>query len=254
MDLKLKNRHFLVTGGTRGIGRAIIDTFAEEGAHVSFCARDKRGVDETVEALTNKGAKAFGRALDVANSTALTTFINDSARHFERLDGVVANASALASGSSIEAFEQAFTVDLMHTRAAAEASIPHLAKSGSGSFVAISSISGSEDYGYSGVAYGALKAALFFYVKSLARHVAAQNIRANLVSPGTTFFEGGFWDKVKQEDPKGFAETLAENPMGRMATPEEIANVVVFLSSEKASFVSGTNVVVDGTLTQRIPN
>ncbi len=127
-------------------------------------------------------------------------------------------------------------------------------KADSGSIVAISSISGSEDYGYGSVSYGTMKAALFFYVKSLARHVASQGIRANVVSPGTTYFKDGYWDDVKRNDPERFARTIAENPLGRMATPEEIANVVVFLSSPAASFVSGTNVVADGTMTTRIPN
>ena len=153
-----------------------------------------------------------------------------------------------------EAFRQAFEIDLMHTRNACEAAIPFLEASGAGSIVAISSISGSEDYGYGSSAYGTMKAALFFYMKSLARHAAGRGIRANIVSPGTTYFEDGFWDRVKRNDPEGFARNVNENPMKRMARPEEIADVVVFLSSARASFVSGANIVVDGTLTMRIPN
>lgn len=254
MDLKLKGRHVLVTGGTRGIGRAIALLFAGEGADVSICARDGKAVDETLKVLQAKGVKVFGRALDVADGKALAKFVEDAARVRGRLDGLVANASALAEGPGEEEFRKAFAVDLLHTRNAAEAAIPHLAKSTAGSIIAISSISGSEDYGYDSVSYGTMKAALFFYVKSLARHVAPMGIRANVVSPGTTYFEGGYWDEVKRNEPVRFARSVADNPLGRMATPEEIANVVVFLSSSAASFVSGTNVVVDGTLTTRIPN
>ena len=254
MDLKLKSRRALVTGGTRGIGRAIAFGFAAEGADVAICARDAKAVTETVDGLKKKGVQAFGQALDVADGAKLAAFVAAAAEALGGLDIVVANASALSEGAGAEAFRRAFETDLMHTRNLAEAAIPHLAKSGGGSIVAISSISGSEDYGYDGVSYGAMKAALFFYVKSLARHVAPKGIRANAVSPGTTYFKGGHWHKVELEDPKGFAETIAANPMGRMATPEEIANVVVFLSSAAASFVSGTNVVVDGTMTTRIPN
>jgi 3-oxoacyl-[acyl-carrier protein] reductase len=252
MDLHLKNKHFLITGGTKGIGRAIAETFAEEGANLSICARTDADVIATVKELQGRGIKAFGRALDVADDAALTTFISDAAAHFGRLDGVVANTSALSSGSEADAFKVAYDVDLMHTRNAAEAAIPYLEKSGAGSFVAISSISGIEDYGYNSVSYGTMKAALFFYIKSLSRHVAAKNIRANVVSPGTTFFEGGYWDQVKKDDPERFSRNMDWNPFGRMATPEEIANVVVFLSSPKASFVSGSNVVVDGTATMRV--
>lgn len=254
MDLALKGKRALVTGGTKGIGRAIALGLAAEGAHVALCARDAAAVAETVDVLTNLGVEAFGAALDVADRTALEGFVGRAAVTLGGLDILVCNASALADGAGEDAFRQAFEIDLMHTRNACVAALPHLEKSGAGSIVAISSISGSEDYGYGSSAYGTMKAALFFYVKSLARHVAAKGIRANTVSPGTTFFEGGFWDRVKQNDPEGYARSLKDNPMGRMARPEEIADVVVFLSSARASFVSGANIVVDGTLTMRIPN
>jgi NAD(P)-dependent dehydrogenase (short-subunit alcohol dehydrogenase family) len=254
MDLYLKGKRALVTGGTKGIGRAIALGLAAEGASVALCARDPQGVAQAVAEVKALGVDSFGRALDVRDADALAGFVDAAAGALGGLDILVCNASALADGASEEAFRQAFDIDLMHTRNACEAALPHLEASGEGSIVAISSISGSEDYGYGSAAYGTMKAALFFYVKSLARHVAGRGIRANLVSPGTTYFEGGFWDRVKQNDPEGFARSLAENPMKRMARPEEIADMAVFLSSRRASFVSGANMVVDGTLTMRIPN
>ncbi len=254
MDLKLKSRRALVTGGTRGIGRAIAFGFAAEGADVAICARDATAVAATVEELKKTGVRAFGRAFDVADGAKLKSWVTDTAGEFGGLDIVVANTSAMAEGSGEADFRSAFDVDVLHTLNAATAALPFLKKSQAASIVAISSISGSEDYGYEGVSYGAMKAALFFYVKSLARHVAPMGIRANVVSPGTTYFKGGFWHNVEMNDPKTFAETIAANPMGRMAAPEEIANVVVFLCSAAASFVSGANVVVDGTMTTRIPN
>lgn len=254
MDLGLKGKRALVTGGTKGIGRAIAFGLAAEGADVAICARDAASVAATTAELKAQGAKAFGAALDVRDKAALERFVKTSAAELGGLDILVCNASALADGASEDAFRQAFEIDLMHTRNACEAALPFLEKSAAGSIVATSSVSGSEDYGYGSAAYGTMKAALFFYIKSLARHVAARGIRANIVSPGTTFFEGGFWDRVKQEDPEGYARSLKDNPMGRMARPEEIADMVVFLSSARASFVSGANMVVDGTLTMRIPN
>lgn len=252
MELNLKGKRALVTGGTRGIGRAIAFALAAEGVDVGICARDGAAVAETVADLKARGVRASGRALDVADGAALKNWVNDTAAELGGLDILVANTSAMAEGTDEASFRKAFEVDVLHTLNAVTAALPVLEKSDVASIIAISSISGSEDYGYAGVSYGAMKAALLFYMKSLARHVAPRGIRANVVSPGTTYFKGGFWHDVELNDPQGFAGTIAENPMGRMATPEEIANAVVFLASGAASFVSGTNLVVDGTLTKRI--
>ncbi len=254
MDLKLKGKRALVTGGTRGIGRAIAFGLAAEGVDVAICARGTADISTTIAALKAKNVRASGRALDVSDTTRLKAWVKEAAAEFGGLDIVVANASAFADGAAEEEFRRAFEVDLLHTVALATASLPHLERSPGASIIAISSVSGSEDYGYDGVSYGTMKAALFFYMKSLARHVAPKGIRANIVSPGTTYFKGGYWYKVKVENPERFKIDLAENPMGRMATPEEIANAVVFLASGAASFIAGINLVVDGTLTTRIPN
>ncbi|MGQ0486594.1 MAG: SDR family NAD(P)-dependent oxidoreductase [Hyphomicrobiales bacterium] len=254
MDLQLKGKRALVTGGTRGIGRAIAFGFADEGADVAVCARDALAVARMVAALKGRGVNAFGRPVDVADGAALAEFVHDAAAAFGGLDCAVANASALASGADEAAFRQAFEVDMMHTRNLAEAAMPYLEKSGTGSFTAIASVSGSEDYGFEDAAYGSMKSALLFYVKSMARYVAAKGVRANVVSPGMTYFKDGFWHKVEETAPDDFAAAVAASPMGRLAKPEEIANAVVFLSSAAAGFVSGVNFVVDGTLTRRIQN
>ena len=133
--------------------------------------------------------------------------------------------------------------------------MPHLERSRAGSIVAIGSIGGVEDSelnDYTEVSYGAIKAALHFYIKSLARTVAPKGIRANVVSPGSTFFDGGAWDRIKSSQPERFRNAVAMIPMGRMARPEEIANVVAFVASPAASYVSGANLVVDGSFTRRI--
>jgi NAD(P)-dependent dehydrogenase (short-subunit alcohol dehydrogenase family) len=198
------------------------------------------------------GVNAYGASLDVGQPATLEGFVKNSAAALGGLDILVCNASAFADGPGEDAFRAAFEIDLLHTRNACEAALPWLEASAAGSIIAISSISGVEDYGYDSVSYGTMKAALFFYLKSLARHVAARGIRANVVSPGTTLFDGGFWDRVRKNDPKSFAANVAANPMGRMGRPEEIADAVVFLASPRASFISGTNLVVDGTLTMRV--
>ena len=250
----LAGRRAIVTGGTRSIGRAIAERFAEEGCAVAICARDARRLDEAVTALKQRGVAATGAALDVADGAKLKAWIATAAGELGGLDILVANVSALAEGSSAADFKRAFEVDLLGTVNAVEAALPYLEQSDSGAIVAIDSISGVEDYGFGEVAYGASKAALLFYMKSLANHLAPKGIRANVVSPGTIYCKGGVWHQTEQNDPLAFQKALAANPMRRMGTPEEIANVVAFVASPRASFMAGANVVVDGAFTRRIQN
>ena len=254
MDLDLKGKRALVTGGTRGIGRAIVELLAAEGAHVSLCARKPAEVEATVAALTKNGYRAVGQAADVSKSGELRDWVESSARALGGIDILVANASALASGADEAAFRTAFETDLLHTVNLVEFGRKWIEKSKSGSIVAIASVSGVEDYGFSDAAYGAMKAALLFYVKSLARELAPRGHRANVVSPGTTLFADGYWGGVQRDQPAAFAEAIAANPMGHMATPEDIARAVAFIASPAAGFVTGVNFVVDGTLTKRIQN
>lgn len=250
MRFGLKGRRALVTGATRGIGRAIAFGLAREGVDVAICARDAAAVADTVAALRGVGVNSAGRAFDVADGATLKAFVADAATALGGLDCLVCNASALSEGASEAEFRRAFEVDLLHTVNAVEAALPFLERSRNGAIVAISSVSGSEDFGFDGVSYGAIKAALLFYMKSLARRVAPKGIRANVVSPGTTYVKDGFWHDVERNRPDEFKAKLAANPLGRMATAEEIADAVIFLASEAASFVAGANLVVDGALTR----
>jgi 3-oxoacyl-[acyl-carrier protein] reductase len=251
MDLGLKGLRALVTGGSKGIGRRCADIFAAEGAHVSICARNGGEVEETVAALRGQGVTAFGQAVDVADKAALEAWVAASAKALGGIDIVVANVSALAVADDEEAWRKGFETDMMHTVRLVNAALPHLEASKAASITVISSVSGRE-IDFTGPAYGAFKAALVHYAQGLAYRLAGKGIRANAVSPGNTYFEGGIWQWIENNNPALFKEALALNPTGRMAKPEEIARGVVFLASPASSFTTGTNLVVDGALTRGV--
>lgn len=251
MDLQLKGRKAIVTGGTRGIGRAIVETLVAEGAEVAFCARNAEEIRITTVALVTNGATVFGAVVDVADGAALKAWIAQAAQRMGGIDIVVANVSALSISSDDASWKQCFDVDMMGTVRLVDAAMPHLEQSKQASVVTISSVSGREIDFASGP-YGAFKAAIIHYTQGLAFHLAGKGIRANTVSPGNTYFPGGVWNQIEQGNPALFKQSMDLNPTGRMATPQEIANAVVFLSSPAASFITGTNLVVDGALTRGV--
>lgn len=252
MDLGLKGLNAVVTGGTKGIGRAIAETLAAEGANVSICARSAAEVEQTVAALRARGVKAHGAAVDVADASALKDWVAASAAALGGVDIAVANVSALAIGQDEGSWQKEFEVDMMGTVRLVNAAMPWLEQSGGkGSIVVISSVSGRE-IDFAAGPYGTFKAALVHYTQGLAFQLAGKGIRANTVSPGNTYFPGGVWEQIQQGNPKLYAEALALNPTGRMGTPQEMANAAVFLASPAASFVTGTNLVVDGALTRGV--
>jgi NAD(P)-dependent dehydrogenase (short-subunit alcohol dehydrogenase family) len=254
MDLQLKGLKAVVTGGTRGIGLAIAQTFVDEGADVAICARDSALVEQTVAALQKRAANAVrvtGAAVDVADREALQAWTRSAAETFGGLDIVVANVSALAIGNDEQSWRSEFETDMMGTVNLVGAALPFLEASKAASIVAISSVSARE-IDFAAGPYGTFKAAVLHYVQGLAFQLAPKGIRANAVSPGNTYFPGGVWEHIEKNDPKLYADSLALNPMGRMARPQEVANAVVFVSSPAASFISGTNVVVDGALTRGV--
>lgn len=250
MDLQLTGARVLVTGGTRGIGRAIVEAFVGEGASVEFCARDRDEVRATEEALAGRGPGVRGSVVDVGDGPALIAWVATAAERMGGLDAVVANVSALAIPESEQAWRASFEVDLMGTVRLATAALPHLERS-RGSVTAISSVSGRE-VDFAAGPYGTMKAAIVHYVQGLAYQLAARGVRANTVSPGNTFVEGGVWDQIRQGQPELYSTALGLNPTGRMATPEEIARAVVFVASPVSSFTTGTNLVVDGALTRGV--
>jgi NAD(P)-dependent dehydrogenase (short-subunit alcohol dehydrogenase family) len=250
VDLQLAGKRVLVTGGSRGIGRAIVEAFLDEGAVVGFCARDQQEVTATEELLAGRG-QVTGTAVDVGDGTALAAWVERSAEAMSGIDVVVANVSALAIPDTEENWQLSLNVDLMHTVRLVRAAMPHLERSDAASIIAVSSVSGRESDFASGP-YGTAKTAIVGYIHGLAMQLADKGIRANTVSPGNTYFEGGVWASIEQGNPELFAMAVGLNPTGHMGTPAEVAAPLVFLASPVASRVSGTNLVVDGALTRGI--
>lgn len=252
MDLGLKGKKAVITGGTRGIGRAIVDILAAEGCDVAFCARKEDEVKAAEQAVAATGAKAYGGTADVGDGDSIRGFIADAAAKLGGIDILIANVSAMGGGNEESAWRASVEVDIMGTMRTVEAALPFLEKAGNGAIVAISSVSGIEISADTVRSYNTVKAAVIAYMSNLAKAHAGKGIRANTVSPGTIYFEGGVWGRTKINDPARYEHFLKKNRAGRMGTPEEVARAAVFLASPAASFVSGTNLVVDGAYTNRI--
>ncbi len=235
-------KRVVVMGGSRGIGRSIALMFAEAGAAVAICARGAEALDRTKAEL---GASAFSGQVDLADGAAIAGFIPQAATALGGIDVLVNNASGFGSADDEAGWAASVAVDLMAIVRASQAALPFLAAQPGGSIVNISSISAFRATKRN-PPYGAIKAAVMHYTASQAKMLAAQGVRANCVCPGSIEFPGGTWERRRTSDPALYDGTLAQIPFGRMGAPEEVAEVVVFLASQRARWVTGQSIVVDG--------
>jgi 3-oxoacyl-[acyl-carrier protein] reductase len=247
MELNLKGRRALVTGASRGIGRAIAEQLASEGAAVAVCARGADGVNATVAALKAKGVNAYGEAFDVRDGAALKTWFERAVAHMGGLDIVVSNVSTRPSGMGMQMWHDGFNSDILQHVQLTELALPMLKLGNAPSMVFVASIASvMTNLPPHEEAYGAMKAALINYVGQLAAKQAQAGIRINAVSPGPILFEGGEWDLNRTQRPQLFAAASKLPAMGRLGTPDEVANAVTFLASPAASYITGANLRVDG--------
>jgi len=252
MDLGLRNKRVLITGGTKSIGRAIVDAFLAEGAIVGFCARDANLVREREAEWQAKQGRVSGAALDVTDDPALKKWIDGYAAQ-GGIDHFVANVSALGTDDSPEGWRKSIEIDIVSTVESVRHVMPHLIKSGQGATCTIIGTVSLNEAGPGPVQpYRSVKAALVPFVKSLSIEMAPKGVRVNMVSPGSILEEGNSWGRRRDAGAELYKKTLARNPMGRMGTPQEVAACVAFLAGKPASFVSGANFIVDGAITSRV--
>lgn len=254
MELGLTGKSALVTGASRGIGRAIAAALAAEGCHVSLCSRnadDAAAAASAIAAGAPAGTRVTGAAADVGDRASLQGWAEATADGAGGIDIVVANVSALAVATDEDGWRAAADIDMLGTVRTVEVALPWLERSDAGAIVAVSSTAALEAFG-GARPYNALKAAVINYVSNLATELAPKQIRANTVSPGTIYFDDGVWGQRKREAPEVYEYALSLNPMGRMGTPDEVARAVTFLASPAAGFITGANLVVDGGITRRV--
>jgi 3-oxoacyl-[acyl-carrier protein] reductase len=245
MELGLTGKRALVTGSSRGIGYAIAEALVAEGVRVALTARTAADVEAAADRLRERGGDVVALTGDLTLSADVERVVQGAAEAFGGLDILINNVGGGIGGNTDEGWQYTFDVNLNAAVRASRAATPLMQAQRSGVILIISSVSGWQVGG--SPQYNAAKAAEIMYARSLAKELGPDGIRVNAVSPGSIMFEGGGWARRKERDPEGIAAFIANDmPLGRFGTPEEIANVCVFLCSERASLVTGANIAVDG--------
>ena len=250
MDLELKGKKAIVTGGSRGIGKCVAQTLVNEGAEVGICARNEEEVKEAVDNLSSGGSKVIGAVADVGDGDSYKAWITSAIEDLGGLDLFVANVSAGGGNNTEEGWKANFEVDVLGTVRGIETVTPALSDS-KGSVVIISTTTAIEN-GPGAGAYGAMKAALMNLSSAKAQELAPQCLNCNVVSPCPIYNEGGAWNFIKDNMEDFYKATLSAIPAGRMGAAQDVANAVVFLGSPAASYITGTNVVLDGGFTKGV--
>ncbi|MCC7355291.1 MAG: SDR family oxidoreductase [Anaerolineae bacterium] len=251
MDLRLKDKVALITGGSKGIGLRTARLFAEEGCHLGICARNPDALAAAADELRGKGVRVAAVQADVTVPAEAARFVEHCAAELGRVDILINNVGNDFGGRLMEAtdddWQQTFEHCTLHAVRMTRLVAPHMQRQGGGSIVNISSVSGWHVQLAGTGQYGAAKAALIFITEHLALELVHDNVRVNTVSPGSIIWDGGGWDAFRLEHPESFAGYVRDGfPMGRLGTPEEVADIIAFIASPRAHWVNGRHIVVDG--------
>lgn len=251
MELELKGKVALITGGSRGIGLRAARLFAEEGCNIAICGREEESLIAAAEELRQKGVQVAAIVGDVTVASEAAHIVDQCVAELGGIDILVNNVGGATGGKLLEAtdedWQRTFELNVFQIIRMIRLAVPHLRSRGGGAIINIASISGWEAQLVGTAQYGSSKAAQIFLTERLALELVHDNIRVNTVSPGSIIWEGGSWDRFRQRNPQSFENYVKDGfPMGRLGKPEEVADVIVFLASPRSNWINGRHIPVDG--------